>query len=211
MERKVGLSSMKDFCEWLGVSDKIAKLIIWLFVGMCFLIVTNIMLESVGLPYYKITVENLSKINTNIVLDYLFNWSLIILDFILTIFLVFKLKDVKKILPYLILYLFLNIVIKNIFGSFGVQIFIPIFTVITCYVYSKRNWKYLFYGFGAYLLSVFVQYICYLYKLRFVNYESLNEINKFLTSIDYFIILIVIILVKNIILKRREENKNGRK
>ena len=194
---------MKDFCEWLGVSDKIAKLIIWLFVVMCFLIVTNIMLESVGLPYYKITVENLSKINTTIVLDYLFNWSLIILNFYSAVLLVFGIKNAKEMFPYSLIYLVLNILIKNIFGSAAVQTFIFLFVILFCYLYSKKNWKYIFYGVISLIINAFVQYICYLYKLRFIDYTKLNVLNKFLTSIDFFIIIFVIILIKDIIVKKK--------
>jgi len=114
--------NIKDFCKWLGVSEKVAKLVVWLFIGMAFLIVTNIMLESVGLPYYKITVDNLSKIDTNVIVDYLFNWTLIVLNFYSMIFLIFRANKFGKILPYSIIYLILNILIKNTLGSIAVQI-----------------------------------------------------------------------------------------
>lgn len=39
---------MKEFCKWLGVSEKFAKLVICLFVVMAFIVMTNIMLESIG-------------------------------------------------------------------------------------------------------------------------------------------------------------------
>lgn len=200
---------MKDFCKWLGVSDKIARLIIWLFIGMCFLIVTNVMLESVGLPYYKITVENLSKIDTNVFLEYLFNWTIILLNFYSMLFLVFRIKEFKKIFPYSILYLILNVFVYSIFGNVILQILIPIFISLLCYFYSNKNWKYVFYGFGSYVFGVIVQYICYLYKLRFIDYMKLNQLNQFLTSIDFFVIIFIIIIIKEIILKKREENKNG--
>lgn len=54
---------MKEFCKWLGVSEKFAKVVVWIFIAMVLLIITNSMLESVGLPYYKLTIENLSKID----------------------------------------------------------------------------------------------------------------------------------------------------
>jgi len=195
---------MKDFCKWLGVSDKIARLIFWLFIGMCFLIVTNVMLESVGLPYYKITVDNLSKIDYSRIFDYLFSQIIVLLDFYSLIFLIFRIKKFKDIFPYSIVYLLLNILIFNIFGNEVVQVFIPIFAIVFCYFYSKRNWKYIFYSLGSYVFGIFIQYFCYLYKLRFVNYTELSELNKLLTSIDFFVIMFVIIIIKEIILKQKK-------
>ena len=195
---------MKNFCKWLGVSDKIARLIVWLFIGMAFLIVTNIMLESIGLPYYKITVDNLSKINTNVVFDYLFNWTLILLNFYSMVFLIFRINKFRKIFPYSILYLILNILMKNMFGSIGTQTFIILFTVLFCYFYSKKNVKYILYGIFSVAFNMFVQFICYQYKLRFIDYSELNILNKFLTSIDYFIIILVIILIKEIVVKKKK-------
>lgn len=195
---------MKDFCKWLGVEEKIAKLLIWLFIGMAFLMMTNVMLESVGLPYYKITVDNISKINTNKVIEYLSNWSIILLNFYTMIFLVFRIEKIKEIIPYSILYLILNIIIKNMIGSIGVQIYIIIFVIIFCYLYSNKKREYILYGIGSYITGVFIQYACYLYKLRFIDYSKISEVTKLLTSIDYFIIMLVIILIKEKIEKKRE-------
>ena len=36
---------MKDFCKWLGVSEKFAKIVIWLFIIMTMLIIFNIAFE----------------------------------------------------------------------------------------------------------------------------------------------------------------------
>ncbi len=105
---------MKDFCKWLGVSEKFAKIVIWLFIIMTFLIITNIMLESIGFPYYKITIENLSKIDYPKILEYLISWILALLNFYTVIFLVFPIKDFKKIFKYSILYLVLNILVFNL-------------------------------------------------------------------------------------------------
>lgn len=55
---------MKDFIKWLGVNEKIAKLVVWIFVIMIGLIIFNFFFESLGLSYYKITYENLSKIGS---------------------------------------------------------------------------------------------------------------------------------------------------
>ena len=54
---------MKDFCKWLGVNEKIAKVVVWVFIFMISLIIINTALESIGLPFYKLTVANLSKVN----------------------------------------------------------------------------------------------------------------------------------------------------
>ncbi len=199
---------MKDFCKWLGVNEKIAKIVVWIFILMVFLIVTNTMLESVGLPYYKLTPSNLSKINTHKVLDYAFNWTIILLNFYSMVFLVFRLKEFKKIFPYSILYLVLNIIIFNVFGHIASQIFVPIFIIVFSYLYSNKNWKYIIYGIGSYIIGAFIQYICYLYKARFINFISLNNLNSFLTSLDFFLIMIMIVFIKEIVIKRKE-NKNG--
>lgn len=163
---------MKEFCKWLGVSEKFAKVVVWIFILMSFLIVTNVMLESVGLPFYKLTVENLSKINYPKLLDYGISWIIVLLDFYGVMFLIFPIKDFGKIFKYSILYLILNIIVFNLFGNGVLQIFIVLFTVIFSYLYSNKNKKYILYGFGGYLVSVIVQYVCYLYKARFIDFAN---------------------------------------
>ena len=195
---------MKDFCKWLGVSDKVAKLVVWLFIGMGMLIVFNTALESFGLPYYKLTVDNLSKLDTNIIFDYLLNWMLIILNFYTAVLLVFRVEKAKKIFPYAIMYLILNILIKNLFGSFGVQTFIFSFIIIFCYVYSGKKWKYLIYGLASMAINTFIQYLTYLYKIRFIDYPEVGSLNRFLISIDFFIIMFIIIFIKELILRKKK-------
>ena len=95
----------------------------------------------------------------------------------------------------------------NLFGNGVLQIFIVLFTVIFSYLYSNKNKKYILYGFGGYLVSVIVQYVCYLYKARFIDFANIDRLNKFLTSLDYFIFMFIIILVKEIIIKNKSENK----
>lgn len=202
-----GVMYMKEFCKWLGVSEKFAKVVVWIFILMSFLIVTNVMLESVGLPFYKLTVENLSKINYPKLLDYGISWIIVLLDFYGVMFLIFPIKDFGKIFKYSILYLILNIIVFNLFGNGVLQIFIVLFTVIFSYLYSNKNKKYILYGFGGYLVSVIVQYVCYLYKARFIDFANIDRLNKFLTSLDYFIFMFIIILVKEIIIKNKSENK----
>ena len=198
---------MKDFCKWLGVSDKIARLIIWLFIGMCFLIVTNVMLESVGLPYYKITVENLSRINYNKLFDYVLSWVICLVNFYSVVFIIFRIKNFKKIFPYSIMYLVINIIITTLTNQIVASIYIILFICIFCYLYSNKKWKYIIYGAGSLVFNTFIQYICYLYKLRFVDYEKLSYLNRFLTSFDFFIIIFVIIIIKEIIMRRKEVAK----
>ena len=53
---------MKEFVKWLGVNEKIAKIAVWMLLFMVFLILFNTLLDSLGLPFYKVTVENLSNI-----------------------------------------------------------------------------------------------------------------------------------------------------
>lgn len=195
---------MKEFCKWLGVNEKIAKIVVWLFIGMVFLIVTNIMLESIGFPYYKLTVDNLSSLNYSKMLDYILSWILTLLSFYSIIFLVFRIKEFKSIFKYSILYLVINYFGRLLTNSGINQIIIFIYIIGFCYFYSKKNWKYIFYSVVSLLLNSFVQYICYLYKARFIDFNKLDYLNRFLTSFDYFIIIGIIILIKEIIVKNKE-------
>lgn len=196
---------MKEFCKWLGVSEKFAKLVICLFVVMAFLIVTNSMLESVGLPYYKLTIENLSKIDYPKVFEYIFDWIITLLDFYTVIFLIFPIKDFENIFKYSILYLILNIIVFNLFGNGVLQIFILSFMIMFGYLYSNKNKKYILYGIIGYILSLMVQYICYLYKIRFIDFTTINTLNKMLVSLDYVLLMFIIILVKEIIIKNKKK------
>lgn len=201
---------MKDFCNWLGVNEKIAKLVVWFLIFMCVLIILNTSLESVGLPYYKVTMENISKIETNVVIDYLLNWLMILLDFYAMVFIIFRTKNFKKVFPYSILYLISNILISEAFGSLIIQLFIPLYVIGFMFYYSGKKWKYILYGFLTYSLSSAIQYICYLYKLKFIDITKLDPTIVFLLSIDYFIIMLTIIIIKEIVVKRKEI-KSGRK
>lgn len=196
---------MKEFCKWLGVSEKTAKVIVWIFIIMAFLIVTNIMLESVGLPYYKLTVENLSKIDYPKVLEYVLSWVAALLGFYTMIFLIFPIKDFDKIFKYSILYLILNIIVLNLFGNGALQIFIALFIIIFSYLYSNKNKKYILYGVISCIVSTFIQYICYLYKIRFIDYTNINSLNKILVSLDYVLLMFIIILIKEIIIKNKNK------
>ena len=100
---------MKEFCKWLGVSEKIAKVVVWIFIIMSMLIVFNVAFESMGLPYYKLTVENLSKVNVNEIIEFTFSCVIVLLNFYTVVFLVFPVKDFNKIFKYSLLYLVLEI------------------------------------------------------------------------------------------------------
>lgn len=196
---------MKDFCKWLGVSEKFAKVIVWIFIIMSMLIVFNVAFESMGLPYYKLTVENLSKIDYPKLFEYLLAWVATLLNFYSVIFLVFPIKDFGKMFKYSILYLILNIIVFNLFGNGALQIFIILFIIIFSYLYSNRNKKYILYGGLGYVVSVFVQYICYLYKIRFIDYTNVNGLNKLLVYSDYLLFMFIIILVKEIVIKNKNK------
>lgn len=195
---------MKDFCKWLGVNEKIAKLVVWLFIGMAFLIVTNIMLESIGLPYYKITIDNLLKINNSKLIQFVSAWTMCFLNFYSMVLVVFRIKEFKKIFPYSVLYLVLNVIVSELFGYVIVQIYIPVFICLFCYFYSSKNWKYLLYGLCSYLLNVFIQYVLYLYKLRFIEITNADYFIRFITSFDFLILISVIILIKEIYIKSKK-------
>lgn len=195
---------MKDFCKWLGVSEKFAKVIVWIFIIMSMLIVFNVAFESMGLPYYKLTVENLSKIDYPKLLDYGISWIVALLNFYAMVFLIFPIKDFKKIFKYSILYLILNIIVLNLFGNGALQIFIALFIVIFSYLYSNKNKKYILYGILSCIISTIIQYVCYLYEARFIDFVNISGLNKLLVYSDYVLFMFIIILVKEIIIKNKK-------
>lgn len=200
---------MKEFLKWLGVNEKVAKVVIWLAVIMGFLIMTNALLDSLGLPYYKITVDNLVKIKTHKVFEYLISWIIGLFNFYTIIFLVFRIKEFKKIFPYSILYLFGNFLVSETIGIIASQIYILIFVLGFCYFYSGKRAKYILYGMISLIFNTFVQYIWYTYKLSSLNVSDINETTKIILGIDLIIIMTIIIIVKEIYLKQRR-CKNGK-
>ena len=170
---------MKEFCKWLGVSEKTAKVVVWIFILMSMLIIFNSAFESIGLPYYKLTVENLSKIDYPKMLDYGISWIIVLLDFYGVMFLIFPIKDFGKIFKYSILYLILNIIVFNLFGNGILKIFILLFMIMFGYLYSNKNKKYILYIIVGYIFSLIVQYVCYLYKVRFIDFTNIDRLNKF--------------------------------
>ena len=200
---------MKDFVKWLGVNEKIAKVVVWLLIIMVMLILTNTMLESIGFPYYKITYQNIRKINMDKYLDTIMLYIMSFINFYSTVLLVFRVKEAKNIFKYSLLYIVMNTILSQFFSPIIMHIFIATWIIVFCYYYSGKNKKYILYAILSLIINTVVQGIAYSYKVRFINYNQLNDFTKSLLSIDYFIIIFVIILVKEIYLKKRSEN-NGR-
>lgn len=198
---------MKDFIKWLGVNEKVAKVVVWLFLAMAFLVMTNTMLESIGVPYYAITVENFTKIHSTKTIDYLCNAIVCLLNFYSIVFLVFKVKNFKKIFPYSILYVVLNMIITNIFGYIPSQIYILAFLIIFCFYFSGKKPKYILYCIISLAINTVIQYIWYQFKAAKIDFNMISGFDRILLSIDYFIIMGIIILVKEIVLKKRGEKK----
>ena len=196
---------MKDFIKWLGVNDKIAKLVIWIFIIMVMLIVTNAMLASVGFSHYRITYDNLKQIKLNGFLDALTNWIYIILNFYAMLLLIFRVKEAKSLFKYSILYLFLNIIVFSLSNYVILQVFIILFIVVFSYLYSRKNKKYILYGLLSIIVNVIVQAITYIFKAKFITYNIDDSALQLILFSDYFIIMGIIILVKEIFLKKRSE------
>ena len=199
---------MKDFIKWLGVNEKVAKVAVWMLIFMVFLIVINTALNSLGFPHYAITYDNLKNINTNMIFEAILSVIITILNFYVIILLVFRIKQIKSIFKYSILYLILNFMVINIFNQAFLQIFIMLYCLIFCYIFSSKQKKYIIYGVMSIIINTIIQGICYIYKVQFLDYSSLNRTTQTLLSFDYFIIMAVIILVKEIYIKKRGE-KNG--
>lgn len=194
---------MKDFIKWLGVNEKVAKVAVWMFIIMLFLIVTNAMLDSIGFPHYQITYQNLVSMDINKLGGIISSCLVCILNFYATMLLIFRIKEVKKLLKYAIIYMLLNWLINAIFGYALSQVFIILFYTIFSFLYSRKNKKYIFYSIESIAINVFIQSITYLYKLKLIDFHQVSELTRALLSIDYFIIMAVIILVKEIYLKKR--------
>ncbi len=194
---------MKEFLKWLGVNEKVAKLAVWIFIFMFFLIVVNAALDSFGLPYYKVTIDNLSKIKLNKVLDYLCTVVVAFLNFFSIVFLVLRVKEFKKIWPYAVLYLFLLGVASAISYIFS-QIFLILFIFILIYLYKNKDKKYLVYTFISFSINLIVQYLFYLYKAKLLDFSSLSGLNKLYTFIDSFLIMFIVIFVKEVYFKNKE-------
>ena len=202
---------MRDFIKWLGVNEKVAKVMVWMFIIMSSLIMTNALLESIGLPYYKITVDNLLKIDTHRIFILICSWLMVLGSFYSVVFLVFDLKNFKEVFKYSLGYLVLNIIITGFQNYIVAELFVVLYTIGFCYFYSKKNAKYLLHGVSALIFNFAIQYVCYLYKVQYIDYSKLNSVIKSILSVDYFIIMLAIILVKEIYLKNRRKKICGEK
>ena len=164
-------------------------------------------MESIGLPYYAITYENLKNIGVNRIMETILDCSISILNFYVTVLLVFSFKETKSILKYAISYMLISWLIYATIGYLASQVFIISYIVLFCYYYSNKNKKYILYGMLAMFINLIIQGIAYQYKIKLIDYESLNRIAQVLLSTDYFIIMIIIILVKEIYLRKRGDKK----
>lgn len=198
---------MKDFIKWLGVNEKVAKVIVWLAIIMGFLILTNAMLDSLGFPNYQININNLKQVKYNALIELALGWAIVYFNFCATIFLVFRVKEFKKMFGYSILYLVLNVVITLIFNDAITQIFMLIFFVVFSYLYSGKKIKYIGYILVSLAINTVIQGILYTFKMKYINFSELGYATKALLSIDYFIIMAIIVFIKEIYLKKRGENE----
>lgn len=198
---------MKDFIKWLGVNEKIAKVAVWLLIIMVFLIMTNAMLESIGFPNYQLTYDNIINININKISNIILSWIISILNFYSITLLVFRINKSKNIFKYAVLYLVLAIIVQGLTNYVISQIFILGYILVFCFRYSDNNWKYIIYGIGSLILNTLAQYVCYIYKIRLIDFSSINQATKMVLSLDYFIIMAIIIIVKEIYLKKRGEKQ----
>lgn len=199
---------MKDFIKWLGVNEKIAKVVVWILIIMIMLIIVNAAMESVGFPHYAITYKNLIRIKDTKVLKYIASWIMTLTNFYVTIFLIFRIKEFKKIFKYSLIYLISNY-IANIFFNFGMmQVFIVLFIIIFSYFYSNKNKKYILYAIIAIIFNTIIQGIVYTYRIKLIDYSQLGRTSRNIMAIDYFIIMVIIILVKEIYLKKRGDKND---
>ena len=194
---------MKEFIKWLGVNEKVAKLVVWIFIFMAFLVLLNNCLDSFGLPYYKITAQNLSKIKLNKVLDYACTVVVAFLNFCSIVFLVLRLKEFKKILPYSILYLIiLGIVSEISYPLMQAYIFVSITTLL--FFYSGKKPKYILYSIYSFLFNIVCQYVFYNYKAKYIDFANISGLNWLYTSIDCFLVIFVIKTLKEVYLRNKE-------
>lgn len=196
---------MKDFIKWLGVNEKVAKVAVWLMIIMICLIIVNTCFESIGLPYYAITYDNLINIKSAKVINVLVDFIISLLNFLVIVLLVVNAKKVKSLLKYGIVYLILNFIIYKLFGYIAMQVFIITYCIGACYHLSENNRKYILYGIIAIIINALIQTITYRYKASLIDYDELSRVSQAILSIDYFIIMAIIILVKEIYLKRRSK------
>lgn len=196
---------MKDFIKWLGVNEKVAKVAVWMLIIMVFLIVINTALNSLGFPHYAITYDNLKEINLGKSINIISDCLVCFLNFYATVLLIFNLKESGRLLKWAILYIVIDWTIFEFLGYGASQIFIFAFFILFPYLYSKRNLKYMLYGFGALMINTIIQGITYYFKASIIDISQVSQLTSTLLSLDYFIIIGIIIVVKEIYLKKRGE------
>ena len=200
---------MKDFLKWLGINERIAKIVIWIFLFMISIITLNAFLNSFGIHNFEFTYDNVSNINIHIVIEYLISWIMCVISFYSLVLPIFRAKEFKNTLNYAMIFLLGNIVINSLFGYVISQIFIVLYFIIFCYLFSGKSKKYILYAIISMIINLIVQYVCYLIKIIPRDFYELNQFTKIMSGLDYFVIIVVIIIIKEIILSKRGE-KNGK-
>lgn len=199
---KEGSKIMKEFLDWLHVNEKVARIFVWILIFMVFFLLTNAMLESLGFSNYKITYENLIKINSNKFLDYSTSWIFTILNFYSITLLIFNISETKRMFIYATLYLLLNITAYEIFGYMIGQIFIIIYTISFCFFYSKKKFIYIVYGIISLIFNAFIQYICFASRFNFNDLSILNKTTTYALGLDSFIVMFVVIIIKELFINK---------
>ena len=194
---------MKDFLKWLGVNEKVAKVVVLMFIFMFFLIVFNAALDSFGLPYYKVTVDNLSKIKLNKVFDYLCTVIVAFLNFFSIVFLVLRVKEFKKMWPQIILYLVLLGIVSEI-NYVLMQLYIFIAITVIIFINSGKKYKYILYSVYSFVFNSLCQFIFYNYKAKFLDFANISGLNWLYTFVDSFLVILIVIFIKEIYLKNKE-------
>lgn len=53
---------MEEVTKWLGINNKLAKVLAWIFIILVMLIIINAALKSLGFPEYQITYQNIKNL-----------------------------------------------------------------------------------------------------------------------------------------------------
>ena len=129
-----------------------------------------------------------------------------LLNFYSIVFLVIRIKEFKKILPYSVIYIVILAIINNKIPAGVEQLLVPCLNCCLLYFIANKNKRYILYGVLSMVINIVVQYLCYyLFKVKYLNAISIKGLNYLLSSIDYFIVMFFIILVKEVYLKYKKE------
>lgn len=197
---------MKDFIKWLGVNEKVAKVVVWMMIIMVCLIIINTALTSLGFPHYAITYDNFKNMDLGKLANRIIRCIVCILNFYSILLLIFRIKDIKRLFKWGILYMILNWIIFLTSNYVLLQIFIFLFFILFPFFYSGKKIRYIFFGLVSLIINTVIQGICYYYKASLIDLTSISAFTQSLLSMDYFIIMAIIILVKEIYLKKRGVN-----